>query len=65
MYSQADNVFILLKIILLFSKVRDSLEKVRERMYGQFGGMQQSVQKLSQELKVSKLQHDKGLRKGL
>uniref|UniRef100_A0A672M456 Myocardial zonula adherens protein n=1 Tax=Sinocyclocheilus grahami TaxID=75366 RepID=A0A672M456_SINGR len=26
-------------------EVRDSLEKVRERMYGQFGGMQQSVQK--------------------
>lgn len=65
MYIQADNVFILLKTILLFSKVRDSLEKVRERMYGQFGGMQQSVQKLSQELKVSKMQHDKGSRKGL
>nr|XP_046242397.1 myocardial zonula adherens protein isoform X2 [Scatophagus argus] len=31
-------------------EVRDSLEKVRERMYGQFGGMQQSMQKLSQEL---------------
>lgn len=58
MYIQADNVFILLKTILLSSKVRDSLEKVRERMYGQFGGMQQSVQKLSQELKVSKMQHD-------
>lgn len=65
MYIQADNVFILLKTILLFSKVRDSLEKVRERMYGQFGGMQQSVQKLSQELKVNKMQHDKGSRKGL
>lgn len=51
MYIQADNVFI------LSSKVRDSLEKVRERMYGQFGGMQQSVQKLSQELKVSKMLH--------
>ncbi|KTG42615.1 hypothetical protein cypCar_00023714, partial [Cyprinus carpio] len=35
-------------------EVRDSLEKVRERMYGQFGGMQQSVQTLTQELKVSK-----------
>ncbi|KAM9493993.1 myocardial zonula adherens protein isoform 1-T1 [Clarias gariepinus] len=34
-------------------EVRDSLEKVRERMYGQFGGMQQSIQKLSQELKVA------------
>uniref|UniRef100_A0A671MGT7 Myocardial zonula adherens protein-like n=1 Tax=Sinocyclocheilus anshuiensis TaxID=1608454 RepID=A0A671MGT7_9TELE len=34
-------------------EVRDSLEKVRERMYGQFGGMQQSVQKLTQELKVT------------
>ncbi|XP_051516016.1 myocardial zonula adherens protein-like isoform X2 [Myxocyprinus asiaticus] len=34
-------------------EVRDSLEKVRERMYGQFGGMQQSVQKLSQELKMA------------
>ncbi|XP_034045895.1 myocardial zonula adherens protein isoform X2 [Thalassophryne amazonica] len=31
-------------------EVRDSLEKVRERMYGQFGGMQQSMQKLSQEI---------------
>ncbi|XP_062846002.1 myocardial zonula adherens protein isoform X2 [Trichomycterus rosablanca] len=34
-------------------EVRDSLEKVRERMYGQFGGMQQSIQKLSQELRVA------------
>ncbi|XP_051991531.1 myocardial zonula adherens protein isoform X2 [Xyrauchen texanus] len=34
-------------------EVRDSLEKVRERMYGQFGGMQQSVQKLSLELKTA------------
>lgn len=33
-------------------QVRDSLEKVRERMYGQFGGMQQSVNKLTQEIKV-------------
>ncbi|KAG7230485.1 hypothetical protein INR49_024594 [Caranx melampygus] len=33
-------------------EVRDSLEKVRERMYGQFGGMQQSMQKLSQELRA-------------
>ncbi|TNN87494.1 Myocardial zonula adherens protein [Liparis tanakae] len=32
-------------------EVRDSLEKVRERMYGQFGGMQQSMQKLSQDIK--------------
>ncbi|XP_040019333.2 protein GRINL1A isoform X5 [Gasterosteus aculeatus] len=32
-------------------EVRNSLEKVRERMYGQFGGMQQSMQKLSQEIK--------------
>ncbi|XP_037103230.1 myocardial zonula adherens protein isoform X4 [Syngnathus acus] len=37
-------------------EVRDSLEKVRERMYGQFGGMQQSVHKLSQELKTSNSQ---------
>ncbi|XP_026793392.1 myocardial zonula adherens protein isoform X2 [Pangasianodon hypophthalmus] len=34
-------------------EVRDSLEKVRERMYGQFGGMQQSIQKLSQDLKMA------------
>ncbi|XP_056318072.1 myocardial zonula adherens protein isoform X2 [Danio aesculapii] len=34
-------------------EVRDSLEKVRERMYGQFGGMQQSMQKLTQELKAA------------
>ncbi|XP_070787273.1 myocardial zonula adherens protein isoform X4 [Enoplosus armatus] len=34
-------------------EVRDSLEKVRERMYGQFGGMQQSMQKLSQEIKAA------------
>lgn len=33
-------------------QVRDSLEKVRERMYGQFGGMQQSMDKLSQEIRV-------------
>lgn len=32
--------------------MRDSLEKVREKMYGQFGGMQQSMQKLSQEIRV-------------
>ncbi|XP_037605646.1 myocardial zonula adherens protein isoform X2 [Sebastes umbrosus] len=32
-------------------EVRDSLEKVRERMYGQFGGMQQSMQKLSHEIR--------------
>lgn len=35
-------------------QVRDSLEKVRERMYGQFGGMQQSMQKLSQEIRVKR-----------
>ncbi|XP_077445606.1 myocardial zonula adherens protein isoform X2 [Stigmatopora argus] len=34
-------------------EVRDSLEKVRERMYGQFGGVQESVQKLSQEIKTA------------
>ncbi|KAF7665328.1 hypothetical protein LDENG_00146780 [Lucifuga dentata] len=34
-------------------EVRDSLEKVRERMYGQFGGMQQSVQRLSQEIRTA------------
>ncbi|KAL1007271.1 hypothetical protein UPYG_G00084360 [Umbra pygmaea] len=34
-------------------EVRDSLEKVRERMYGQFGGMQQSMQKLSQDMRVA------------
>ncbi|XP_070826304.1 myocardial zonula adherens protein isoform X2 [Chaetodon trifascialis] len=34
-------------------EVRDSLEKVRERMYGQFGGMQQSIQKLSQEIRTA------------
>ncbi|XP_051799963.1 myocardial zonula adherens protein isoform X2 [Acanthochromis polyacanthus] len=33
--------------------VRDSLEKVRERMYGQFGGMQQSMEKLSQEIRAA------------
>ncbi|KAJ8340464.1 hypothetical protein SKAU_G00350970 [Synaphobranchus kaupii] len=37
-------------------EVRDSLEKVRERMYGQFGGMQQSMQKLSQEIRSSNAQ---------
>ncbi|XP_029985738.1 myocardial zonula adherens protein isoform X2 [Sphaeramia orbicularis] len=34
-------------------EVRDSLEKVRERMYGQFGGMQQSMQKLTQEIRTA------------
>ncbi|XP_053472956.1 myocardial zonula adherens protein isoform X1 [Ictalurus furcatus] len=34
-------------------EVRDSLEKVRERMYGQFGGMQQSIQQLSKELRMT------------
>ncbi|XP_059927230.1 myocardial zonula adherens protein isoform X2 [Gadus macrocephalus] len=37
-------------------EVRDSLEKVRERMYGQFGGMQQSMQKLSQEMRMANTQ---------
>lgn len=37
-------------------EVRDSLEKVRERMYGQFGGMQQSMQKLSQDMRASNSQ---------
>ncbi|KAK0136858.1 Myocardial zonula adherens protein [Merluccius polli] len=41
---------------LCVPKVRDSLEKVRERMYGQFGGMQQSMQKLSQEIRTSNSQ---------
>lgn len=36
-------------------QVRDSLEKVRERMYGQFGGMQQSMQKLTQDIKVPRV----------
>ncbi|KAK5873943.1 hypothetical protein PBY51_018937 [Eleginops maclovinus] len=34
-------------------EVRDSLEKVRERMYGQFGGMQQSMQSLTQEIRAA------------
>ncbi|XP_043994547.1 myocardial zonula adherens protein isoform X2 [Gambusia affinis] len=34
-------------------EVRDSLEKVRERMYGQFGGMQQSMEKLSREIRAA------------
>ncbi|KAL2077025.1 hypothetical protein ACEWY4_026529 [Coilia grayii] len=34
-------------------EVRDSLEKVREKMYGQFGGMQQSVERLSREIKAA------------
>lgn len=34
-------------------EVRDSLEKVRERMYSQFGGMQQSMQQLTQEIKTA------------
>ncbi|XP_061599633.1 myocardial zonula adherens protein isoform X5 [Cololabis saira] len=37
-------------------EVRDSLEKVRERMYGQFGGMQQSMEKLSQEIRTANSQ---------
>ena len=39
-------------VLFICIQVRDSLEKVRERMYGQFGGMQQSMQKLSQEIRV-------------
>uniref|UniRef100_A0A3B5ASE1 GRINL1A complex locus 1 n=1 Tax=Stegastes partitus TaxID=144197 RepID=A0A3B5ASE1_9TELE len=34
-------------------EVRDSLEKVRERMYGQFGGMQKSMEKLSLEIRTA------------
>ncbi|KAL4660692.1 myocardial zonula adherens protein-like isoform X1 [Arapaima gigas] len=34
-------------------EVRESLEKVRERMYGQFDGMQQSMHKLSQQIKTT------------
>ncbi|KAJ8343535.1 hypothetical protein SKAU_G00308640 [Synaphobranchus kaupii] len=37
-------------------EVRESLEKVRENMYGQFGGVQQSMQKLSQDIKVAYVQ---------
>ncbi|CDQ61889.1 unnamed protein product [Oncorhynchus mykiss] len=37
-------------------EVRDSLEKVRERMYGQFGGMQHSMQKLSQDIRTANSQ---------
>ncbi|KAG9341144.1 hypothetical protein JZ751_019582 [Albula glossodonta] len=37
-------------------EVRDSLEKVRERMYGQFGSMQQSMKKLSHEMRSSNAQ---------
>ncbi|MED6279548.1 hypothetical protein CHARACLAT_001829 [Characodon lateralis] len=37
-------------------EVRDSLEKVRERMYGQFGGMQQSMEKLSWEIRAANSQ---------
>ncbi|XP_035507939.1 rootletin-like [Morone saxatilis] len=37
-------------------EVRDSLEKVRERMYGQFGGMQQSMKNLSQEIRAANSQ---------
>ncbi|XP_029497409.1 myocardial zonula adherens protein-like isoform X2 [Oncorhynchus nerka] len=37
-------------------EVRDSLEKVRERMYGQVGGMQQSMQKLSQDIRTANSQ---------
>ncbi|XP_064168836.1 myocardial zonula adherens protein isoform X6 [Anguilla rostrata] len=34
-------------------EVRESLEKVREKMSGQFGGMQQSMQRLSQDIRVA------------
>ncbi|MBN3296299.1 MYZAP protein, partial [Amia calva] len=37
-------------------EVRDSLEKVRERMYGEFGGMKRSIQKLSREMHVANSQ---------
>ncbi|XP_045079306.1 myocardial zonula adherens protein isoform X2 [Coregonus clupeaformis] len=37
-------------------EVRDSLENVRERMYSQFGGMQQSMQKLSQDIRIANSQ---------
>nr|XP_046204420.1 myocardial zonula adherens protein-like isoform X3 [Oncorhynchus gorbuscha] len=37
-------------------EVRDSLEKVRERMYSQVGGMQQSMQKLSQDIRTANSQ---------
>ncbi|XP_061102007.1 myocardial zonula adherens protein-like isoform X1 [Conger conger] len=37
-------------------EVRDSLEKVRERMYGQFGGMQQSMHRLSQDIRTTNAQ---------
>ncbi|XP_020344241.1 myocardial zonula adherens protein-like isoform X1 [Oncorhynchus kisutch] len=37
-------------------EVRDSLEKVSERMYGQVGGMQQSMQKLSQDIRTANSQ---------
>ncbi|KAJ8247880.1 hypothetical protein GJAV_G00251610 [Gymnothorax javanicus] len=37
-------------------EIRDSLEKVRERMYGQFGGMQQSMNKLTKDIKTANAQ---------
>ncbi|XP_036391787.1 myocardial zonula adherens protein-like [Megalops cyprinoides] len=37
-------------------EVRESLEKVRERMYGQFGSMQQSVQRLSRDIMSAQAQ---------
>lgn len=46
------NIMSSARVCTFCIQVRDSLEKVRERMYGQFGGMQQSMQKLSQEIRV-------------
>ncbi|XP_036399832.1 myocardial zonula adherens protein-like isoform X1 [Megalops cyprinoides] len=40
-------------------EVRDSLEKVRERMYGQFGGMQQSMSRLSQDIRSANAQRQR------
>ncbi|MBN3287245.1 MYZAP protein, partial [Polyodon spathula] len=37
-------------------EVRISLEKVRERMYGEFGGIQQKMQQLSQDIRVANSQ---------
>ncbi|XP_041082416.1 myocardial zonula adherens protein-like [Polyodon spathula] len=37
-------------------EVRVSLEKVRERMYGEFGGIQQKMQQLSQDIRVANSQ---------
>ncbi|KAG2470356.1 MYZAP protein, partial [Polypterus senegalus] len=37
-------------------EVRNSLEKVSERIYGEFGGMQQKLQQLSNEIRVANTQ---------